>query len=95
MMVILTGVKVLSCCCVVTELCLVLLQPHVGHQAPMSMGFSRQEHQSGLPFPSPEDLPDPGMEAMSPALAAGFFTWATWAAQCVILCGFNLHFPNH
>ena len=46
----------------------------IGHQAPMSMGFSRQEHQSGLPFPSPEDLPDPGMEAMSPALAAGFFT---------------------
>ena len=34
----------------------------VAHQAPLSMGFSRQEHWSGLPFPSPGDLPDPGIE---------------------------------
>ena len=38
------------------------------------MGFSRQEYWSGLPFPSPEDLPNPGIEPTSPALAAGFFT---------------------
>ena len=38
------------------------------------MGFSRQEYWSGLPFPSPGDLPDAGMEPMSPALAGGFFT---------------------
>ena len=38
------------------------------------MGFSRQEYWSGLPFPSPEDLPDPGIEPMSPALAGGVFT---------------------
>ena len=38
------------------------------------MGFSRQEYWSGLPFPSPGDLPDPGIEPMSPALAGGFFT---------------------
>ena len=41
------------------------------------MGFSRQEYWSGLPFPPPEDLPDPGIEPtspMSPALAGGFFT---------------------
>ena len=37
-------------------------------QAPPSMGFSRQEHWSGLPFPSPGDLPDPGMDPGSPAL---------------------------
>ena len=37
-------------------------------QAPLSMGFSRQEYWSGLPFPSPGDLPDPGIEPMSPAL---------------------------
>ena len=37
-------------------------------QAPLSMGFSRQEYWSGLPFPSPGDLPDPGIEAGSPAL---------------------------
>ena len=42
----------------------------VGHQAPLSMGFSRQEYWSALPFPSPEDLPDPGIEPRSPALQA-------------------------
>ena len=49
----------------------------VARQAPLSMGFSRQEYWSGLPFPSPGDLPDPGMEPMSlrsPALAVQFFT---------------------
>ena len=35
---------------------------HLVHQAPLSMGFSRQEYWSGLPFPSPGDLPDPGIE---------------------------------
>ena len=40
----------------------------VAHQAPLSMGFSRQEYWSGLPFPSPRDLPDPGIEPRSPAL---------------------------
>ena len=43
-------------------------------QAPLSMGFSREEYWSGLPFPSPEDLPDPGMEPRSPALKARHFT---------------------
>ena len=46
-------------------------------QAPLSMEFSRQEYWSRLPFPTPEDLPDPGMEPTSlvpPALAGGFFT---------------------
>ena len=37
----------------------------VAHQASLSMGFSRQEHWSGLPFPSPGDLPDPGIEPRS------------------------------
>ena len=54
----------------------------VGCQAPQSMGFSRQEYWSGLPFPFPGDLPHPGIELrslMSPALAGGFFTTsATW-----------------
>ena len=56
----------------------------VAHQAPLSMGFSRQEHWSGLPFPPPGDLPDPGIEPASlaaPVLAGGFFTTsATWEA---------------
>jgi len=40
----------------------------VAYQAPLSMGFSRQEYWSGLPFPSPGDLPDPGIEPGSPSL---------------------------
>ena len=47
-------------------------------QSPLSMGFSRQEYCSGLPFPPLGDLPDPGIELVSPALAGGFFYhWAT------------------
>ena len=42
----------------------------VAHQAPQSMVFSRQEYWSGLSFPSPEDLPDPGIELGSPTLQA-------------------------
>ena len=42
----------------------------VAHQASPSMGFSRQEYWSGLPFPSPGDLPNPGIEPRSPALQA-------------------------
>ena len=40
----------------------------VAHQAPLSMGFSRQEYWSGFSFPPPGDLPDPGIEPLSPAL---------------------------
>ena len=49
----------------------------VAHQAPLSIGFSRQEHWSRLPFPPPRDLPNPGIEHVSPAspaAACGFFT---------------------
>ena len=56
------------------------------------MEFSRQEYWSGLPFPIPGDLPDPGIEPtslVSPALAGGFFTMsATWE---VIFSTFELH----
>ena len=46
----------------------------VAHQVPLSMQFTRQEYWSGLPFPSPEDLPNPEIKRMSPALVDGFFT---------------------
>ena len=46
----------------------------VAHQAPLSMGFPRQEYWSGLPFSSPGDLPDPGIKPASPPLAGGFLT---------------------
>ena len=63
---------------------------YIACQAPLSMGFSRQEHWSGLPCPPP-DLPDPGMEPaslMSPALAGRFFTTsATWEAPKIRIQG--------
>ena len=46
----------------------------VAYQASLSMGFSRQEYWSGLPFPSPGDLPDPGIKPESPALEADALT---------------------
>ena len=46
----------------------------VAHQAPLSMGFFRQEYWSGLPFPSPGDIPDPAIKPRSPSLTGGFFT---------------------
>ena len=65
-------------------------------QAPLSMEFSSQEYCSGLPFPSPGDLPDPGIKSSplaSPALAGGLFTtsitwetlWKCWSLNCVWL----------
>ena len=53
----------------VTKSCLTLVTPWtVACQAPLSMGFSRQEYWSGLPFPSPGNLPDLGIEPRSPVL---------------------------
>ena len=46
----------------------------VAHQAPLSMEFSRQEYWSGLPFPPPGYLPNPGIKSVSPELAGRFFT---------------------
>ena len=55
----------------VPQLCPALATPWtVARQAPLSMGFSRQEYQGGLPFPSPGDLTHPGIEPRSPALQA-------------------------
>ena len=59
------------CCCSVADS---FETPRtVARQAALFMEFSRQDYKSGLPFPSPEDLPDPGIESVSPALAGGFF----------------------
>ena len=49
----------------------------VAHQAPLSVGFSRQEYWNGLPCPPPGNLPDPGIEPESPFLAGEFFTTST------------------
>ena len=66
--------------------CLTLWDPmdYIAHQAPLSMGFSRQKRWSGLPCPSPGDLPNPGIKPASlksPALAGRLFTTSTtWEA---------------
>ena len=52
----------------VAQLCLTLCNPMEPYRAPLSMGFSWQEYWSALPFPLPRDLPDPGIELLSPAL---------------------------
>ena len=52
----------------------------VDHQAPLSMGFLKQEYWRGLPFLSPGHLPDPGIEPASPALASKFFTTEPWGS---------------
>ena len=63
----------------------------IAHQAPLSMGFSRQEYWSGLSCSPPGDLPNPGIKPaslMSPALAGGFFTTsATWEAPAIYFFG--------
>ena len=59
--------------CVLSHVQLFATPWTVAHQVSLSVGFPRQEHWSGLPFPSPGDLLDPGMEPMFPALAGGFF----------------------
>ena len=51
-----------------------VLSCFVALQAPLSIGFPRQEYWNGLPFPSPENLPEPGIEPVSPVLVGGFFT---------------------
>ena len=70
--------------CVLSRIQLFASPWAVACQALLSMGFSRQEYWSGLPFPPPGDLPNPGMETespVSPALAGGFFyDQATWEA---------------
>ena len=78
-MYVLVPVIVLAGCCAV--LCLVVSDSAtpraVAPQAPLSMEFSRQGYKSGLPFPPPGDLPDPGIEPrslVSPAFAGQFFT---------------------
>ena len=58
----------------VAQSCLTLaISWTVTHQAPLSMGFSRQEYWSGVPFPPPWDLPDPAIKPISPALQAVFY----------------------
>ena len=61
--------------CMLSRIQLFVTPCTVAH--PLFMGLFRQNYWSGLPFPSPGDLPDPGIEPVSPALAGGFFSIET------------------
>ena len=71
------------CCCLVNKSCLTLLLSNVAHEVPLSMGFSKQKHWSELPFPSPKELPDPGIQSASPTSPAlqADLRWTTQEAQ--------------
>jgi len=72
------------CVCVFSHVQFFVTPWTVACQAPLSMGFSRQEYWRGLPFPTPGDLPNPGIETTSPefpALAGGFFTTSALGFQ--------------
>ena len=78
-------------CCLITKSCPSLFATPwtVPCWAPLCMGFPRVEYWSGLPFPSPGDLPNPGMEAASPALAGEFFTTEPPGKPLLfLLCGY-------
>ena len=70
------GGWVCVCVCALSHVQLFVIPWTVARQAPLSMGFCRQEYWIWLSFPSPEDLPNPGIEPRSPALAGRFFTTA-------------------
>ena len=61
-------------CCVLSHVQLFVTPWTVAHQGPLPMEFSRQEYSSGLPFPTPGKLPQPGIQPGSPVIAGGFFT---------------------
>ena len=67
---------VLGSSCLVASVMSDSLRLTVAHQAPLSMGFPRQEYWSGLLFSPPGDLSNPGIKPTSPVLASGFFTTA-------------------
>ena len=87
--------KLFSLVCAVLSCIWLFSTPRtVAHQVPLSLEFSRHEYWSGLPFSSPGDLPDPGIEPMSPAspaLASGFFTSVSPGKPLFSLDSTNIH----
>ena len=84
----------LSICGLVAKLCPILVTPWTSLPAPLSMGFPRQEYWSGLPCPPPGDLPNPGIEPMSPTLQASYLPTEPMVAvptSCVYIIDRLLH----
>ena len=78
--------KVYVCVCSVSRVQLLATPWTVAHQAPLSMGFSRQECWSGLPFTPPENVPDPGIKPMSRALQADSLSLSHWGRSLESIC---------
>ena len=70
---------------VLSHVCLFLIPWTVSHQAPLFMEFSRQEYWSGLLFPSPGNLPDPGIEPGSPVLQADLYQLSYKGSPCSVV----------
>ena len=88
-----------GCACAFSPVWLFATPWTVACQAPLSMGFSRQNYWSGLPFPPLGDLPDPGIELVSlesPALVGGFFTNCPFQIflNWVVVCAFSHFWGN-
>ena len=82
-------VCVCVCVCALSHVQLFATPWTIAHQAPLSLGLPRQGYWSGLPFPTPEDLPDPGLGPASPvslALAGRFFTTVP-PMEDICVCG--------
>ena len=79
--------------CVLSRVRLLVTPWTVARQAPLSMEFSRQEHWSGLSFPTPRDLPDPGIKPMSPALQVNSSLSETPGKYCLLLSRQSLELP--
>ena len=76
--------------CMLSHVWLFVTPWTTAHQAPLSMWFSRQGYWSGLPFPTPGNLPSPGIEPASPVLAGGFFTTVLlWKPQKIVYSVFK------
>ena len=83
------------CCCLVAKLCPTFCAPRtVARQAPPSMGFSRQEHSSGLPFPSPGDLPYSGIEPCLLHRRQILYCWAPGKALDTSMPQSQAHAPR-
>ena len=67
-----------DCCCLVGQSCLVVTPCTIAYLAPLSVGFPRQEHWSGWPFPPPGELPNPEIEPESPALQVDSLPLSHW-----------------
>ena len=80
------SISIIECVYMLSRVYLSVTPWTIAHQAPLSMGLSRQEYWSGLPFLSPGDLPDPGIESVSPALAGIFFTTEPPGKPELIFC---------